>query len=95
VIEINDADAGEAPKIEFPCAYPIKVIGASVEGFKELVESIVARHDQQFDPATVQINDSKNGAYRSVRLTITATGEPELDALFQDLKARGQVKMVL
>ncbi len=92
----NDTTGGdEAPRIEFPCAYPIKVIGASVEGFTDLVVSIVRRHDPDFDVNTVEHNDSRHGAYRSVRLTITATGESQLEKLFTDLKASGQVKMVL
>ncbi|MEM8497310.1 MAG: DUF493 domain-containing protein [Pseudomonadota bacterium] len=85
----------DAPRIEFPCAYPIKVIGASVEGFTELVVSIVRRHDPDFDASSVEHNDSRNGAYRSVRLIITATGETQLLELFTELKASGQVKMVL
>lgn len=85
----------EAPKIEFPCRYPIKVIGASVEGFRDLVLSIVVKHDTEFDESTVSINDSKNGTYRSIRMIITATGEAQLKALFEELKATGQVKMVL
>ncbi|MFK7731022.1 MAG: YbeD family protein [Pseudomonadales bacterium] len=92
----NELTGGDdAPRIEFPCAYPIKIIGASVEGFTDLVVSIVRRHDPDFDAGTVEHNDSRNGAYRSVRLTITATGESQLQDLFTDLKASGQVKMVL
>lgn len=85
----------DAPRIEFPCAYPVKIIGASVEGFTDLVVSIVRRHDPDFDVSTVEHNDSRHGAYRSVRLIITATGEAQLQELFIDLKASGQVKMVL
>lgn len=92
----NDPTGGEdAPRIEFPCSYPIKVIGASVEGFTDLVISIVRRHDPDFDASSVEHNDSRHGAYRSVRLIITATGEAQLQDLFADLKASGQVKMVL
>ncbi len=92
----NDTPGSEdAPCIEFPCAYPIKVIGASVEGFTDLVVSIVRRHDPHFDVSTVEHNDSRHGAYRSVRLIITATGESQLQDLFNELKASGQVKMVL
>lgn len=85
----------EAPKIIFPCPYPIKVIGPSVEGFTDLVVSIVRQHDPEFDPSTIEHNDSRHGAYRSVRLIITATGKDQLQAMFDDLKASGQVKMVL
>lgn len=81
--------------IQFPCDYPIKVIGASVEGFSDLVVSIVKRHDPKFDSSTLQLIDSRNGTWLSVRMIITATGETQLKELFEELKATGQVKMVL
>ena len=34
----------EAPKIEFPCLYPIKVIGASAPGFRAMAISVLERH---------------------------------------------------
>ncbi|HTN32617.1 MAG TPA: DUF493 domain-containing protein, partial [Marinobacter sp.] len=43
----------------------------------------------------VSVNESSKGRYSSVRLTISATGEPQLKALFEDLKASGRVHMVL
>ncbi len=85
----------EPPKIEFPCRYPIKVIGVSVEGFTELVVSIITRHDPGFKAESIELIDSRHGNYRSVRCWIEATGEAQLQALFEELKASGQIKMVL
>lgn len=85
----------EAPKIEFPCPYPIKVIGHAAEDFSDLVIKIVRYHDPQLDIETLQIMDSNKGNYMSIRLIITATGEPQLQKMFDALKATGRVKMVL
>lgn len=38
---------------------------------------------------------SRNGKYMSVTVVIHATGEPQLQALFEDLKASGRIQMVL
>ena len=39
--------------------------------------------------------DSRNGRFQSLRVTITATGNDQLQALFASLKATGRVHMVL
>ncbi|WP_097460885.1 HP0495 family protein [Mangrovitalea sediminis] len=83
------------PKIEFPCDYGIKVIGDAAPDFKQFVMEVVSRHDPELVEERVSINASRNGRFFSVRLTIVATGEPQLKALFEELKASGRVHMVL
>ncbi len=85
----------EPPRIEFPCDYPVKVLGEVCVGFEEMVVQIMHKHDPEFDPDTVTRNDSRNGNFVSIRVTIRATGEEQLQALFAELKQTGQVKMVL
>lgn len=85
----------EPPRIEFPCDYPIKVLGEVSPGFDDMVVQIMHKHDPEFDPATVTQRDSRNGNYLSIRVVIRATGEAQLQALFAELKESGRVKMVL
>lgn len=85
----------EAPRIEFPCRYPIKVIGNAGEGFVALVVGIVQRHAPELDPDAVDVKESKNGRFLSLRMDIVATGPDQLQALNTELKATGRVQMVL
>lgn len=85
----------DAPRIEFPCPYPIKVIGRAGDGFVELVSEIVERHAPELDRSSIDVRDSKNGRFVSVRMVITATGPDQLEALHAELKASGRVQMVL
>ena len=85
----------EAPRIEFPCAYPIKVMGETCEEFREHVFTVMERHAPGFDQAKVTIRDSRKATYQSVTVTITATGKDQLDAIFIDLKTSSRVRMVL
>ncbi|MBU2875971.1 HP0495 family protein [Marinobacter salexigens] len=85
----------EAPKIEFPCDYGIKVIGDAAPDFKEFVVTVVERHAPGIKDEDVSVKDSREGRFCSVRLNIMATGEPQLKALFEELKASGRVHMVL
>lgn len=83
------------PKIEFPCDYVIKVIGNAAPDFTEFVLRVVERHAPGVTERDITINDSSKGRFSSVSLKIVATGEPQLKALFEELKASGRVHMVL
>ena len=85
----------EAPRIEFPCDYPIKVMGETCEEFRDHVFAVMERHAPGFDQAKVTIRDSRKATYQSVTVTITATGKAQLDAIFVDLKTSSRVRMVL
>lgn len=83
------------PVITFPCDYPIKVVGDAAEDFAAIVCQIVTRHDETFDAEWLEVVASRNGRFQSVRLTLRATGETQIKALFADLKATGRVHMVV
>ena len=85
----------ERPKIEFPCLYPIKIIGYAVDNFKELVTSRVEGHTGPIDSELVTVRSSRKNNYISVNITIAATGEEQLSKIFEDLKQIESVKMVL
>ena len=85
----------ELPKIEFPCLYPIKIIGYAVDNFKELVTSRVEGHTGPIDSELVTVRSSRKNNYISVNITIAATGEEQLSEIFEDLKKIKSVKMVL
>lgn len=85
----------EAPKIEFPCDYPIKVMGDAGEALQSLVIEVMERHAPGFDQSAVTIRVSSKGTFQSITVTITATGLVQLQAIFDDLKGSELVKMVL
>ena len=85
----------EPPKIEFPCEYPIKVLGLNTDDFETVIVEVFHRHAPGFDADTVVIKMSSKGTFNSLNITITATGVEQLDALHQDLLATGLVKMVI
>jgi uncharacterized protein len=85
----------DKPQIEFPCAYPIKVLGQHDEGFAACIFEVVQRHAPGFDQQTCVFRESSGGRFLSVTITITATGTEQLSALFEDLKATGRVALVL
>ena len=85
----------DAPKIEFPCAYPVKILGRQSDDFEALVLAVVHRHAPGYDAGTVSLRASRKGRFVALTVTITATGPEQLDALHRDLLATGIVQMVL
>lgn len=85
----------EAPKIEFPCDYPIKVVGSGGGELHSLVIETMERHAPGFDQTAITVRDSRKGNFQSITVTITATGETQLQAIFADLKDHPLVQMVL
>ena len=85
----------EQSLIEFPTAFPIKVMGKTQSGFAQTVVSIVQKHAPDFDPATLEMRSSREGNYLSVTATVQASSREMLDALYQELCDSPLVTMVL
>lgn len=83
------------PTIEFPCAYPIKVIGVNEGNYRDSVVSIVRIHAPGLDVEAVTLKDSRSGTYCSVNLTIEATGERQLKTLHEALLEDPRTRLVL
>jgi uncharacterized protein len=82
-------------RIEFPCAYPIHIIGEADARLRTDLLAIVRRHAPDLDEAMISVRDSREGSYRSVRVTIVATGTLQLKALHAELMAHPRVRLVL
>lgn len=82
-------------RIEFPCDYPIHVIGERQASFQEDVLHIVRRHAPALNESSVSLRESREGSYCSLRVTIVATGSAQLEALHAELIAHAAVRMVL
>jgi putative lipoic acid-binding regulatory protein len=81
--------------IEYPSRFPIKVMGAHVEGFIEAITHVALQFDPEFDAATIEQRPSKGGNYLGLTLTITATSREQLDELYRTLTTHPMVKVVL
>jgi putative lipoic acid-binding regulatory protein len=89
------SDSGQESLIKYPSRFPIKVMGANVDGFVEAVTSIAKHFDPAFDSANVELRDSKAGNYLGITITINATSREQLDELYRTLSTHPMVKIVL
>ncbi|MBZ5488317.1 DUF493 domain-containing protein [Halomonas aquamarina] len=93
--DMRDPTTAEAPKITYPCDYPLKVVGDAAEDFPACVCQVVVRHAPDFDESTMEVVESRTGRFQSVRISIRATSEAQISQLFEELKATGRVHMVV
>ena len=85
----------EQSLIEYPSQFPIKVMGAHVEGFVEAIAHVARQFDPAFDATTIEQRPSKGGNYLGLTITITATSREQLDEIYRTLTTHPMVKVVL
>ncbi len=82
--------------LEFPCDFPIKVMGETQDDFDALIVEIVRRHCLEDLPeGAVRSSLSRTGKYTAVTVTVRAHSRTQLDNLYRELSAHAQIKMVL
>lgn len=80
---------------EFPCDFPLKIMGAARDDFAQAMVTVVQAHAPDFDPATVEMRASGKGNYLALTCTIRAHSLEQLDTLYRDLTSHPYVKIVL
>lgn len=93
---MNDKTENNDALFNFPCDFPLKIMGETQQDFDALVVEIVRRHcldDLPENAVTSRL--SRNGKYTSVSVTIRAHSRAQLDALYTELSGHAQIKMVL
>jgi putative lipoic acid-binding regulatory protein len=84
-----------AELIEYPCDFPLKILGHTQAGFAQAILEVVKRHAPDFDGSTIELRASKRRKYLSVTCVIRATSREQLDRLYQELCDHPMVVMVL
>lgn len=87
-------DSNSTP-LEFPCDYPVKVMGRSSPEFRARMLQVVAVHAGPLDAARIAEKPSRDGNYLSLTCTVRAESREMLDRLYRDLHATGLVLYAL
>ena len=87
--------SAETQLVEYPCDFPIKILGHTRAGFAQTILEIVRRHAPEFDGAAMEMRSSKRGKYLSLTCVIRATSREQLDVLYRELCDHPLVVMVL
>ena len=81
--------------IEYPCDFPIKVMGEHIPGFEDAMLVIVRNFDPDWDDSRMTRRSSSAGKYLGLTLTVRATSREQLDELYRTLSTHPMVKVVL
>ncbi len=85
----------EIAGLTFPCDFPIKAIGKAREDLDAIVFALVHPHAPDLSEGAIRTRPSRGGNYLSVTITIQATSQEQLDAIYISLSASEHLTMVL
>ena len=88
---LNPADS----LIEYPCDFPIKIMGVMQDAFAQTMVDVVSTYDAEFHAGKLEMRPSTKGNYLSLTVTVRATSREQLDNLYRALSSHPMVKMVL
>lgn len=81
--------------IEFPCDFPIKVMGETHTDFTAEIIKTIQQLEADFDASKVETRSSSGGKYISLTCTVHVTSKPQLDDIYRALTSHPMVKVVL
>ncbi len=90
----DDIKANET-LIEFPCNFPIKVMGEAHIDFSSEIINTIQQILPSFNASQVEMRGSSGGKYISLTCTVHVTSKPQLDDIYRALSAHPMMKFVL
>jgi len=80
---------------EFPCDFPIKVMGKSHPDFMETIIAVIRQFDNDLDATRIEARPSSGGNYIGLTITVKALSRAHLDDIYRALTGHPMVKVVL
>lgn len=80
---------------DFPCDFPIKMMGRNTPEFRMTAVSIIEAHTGTVDDKKIQSSLSRNGRFVSITISISAQSQRQLDDIYEDVSAHDDVLMAL
>ncbi len=81
--------------LEFPCDFPIKIMGRESTDFRKLARALVEKHAGPIAEDAIQNTLSRNGSFVSVTITINAQSRQQLDDIYREITSHEDVLMAL
>ncbi|ACT49162.1 YbeD family protein [Methylotenera mobilis] len=83
------------PLIEFPCNFPIKVMGETQDIFTTTIIGLIQTIVPSFSAEQVEMRASSNGKYISLTCSVDVDSQAQLDDVYRLLTAHPLVKYTL
>ncbi|MBZ4201419.1 MAG: DUF493 family protein [Methylotenera sp.] len=90
-----DTDNSKPALIDFPCDFPIKVMGEMQAGFAETITGLIQSVQPAFNAANIEMRASSGGKYISLTCHVQVASQAQLDAVYRLISAHPLVKFSL
>ena len=91
-----DCSVNKQPTLlQFPCTYPLKVLGRNGNAFHAAVTAIIEKHVAAPCQVTYSIRMSSQDTYMSITATFIAESATQLSAIYEELSRHELVLMTL
>jgi putative lipoic acid-binding regulatory protein len=81
--------------LEFPCTYPLKMMGRNTEEFQATVRSIIEKHIPEATEVYCSSRASSGDKYLSITATFVAESQEQLKAIYAELASNNLVLATL
>ena len=81
--------------LQFPCSFPIKMMGRADSEFSDTAVGLVEQHVGKITVESIQTSKSRNGNFLSVTVTIDAKSQEQLDNIYNDLSNHEDILVAL
>ncbi len=85
----------EEKLLDFPCDFPIKMMGREQPEFRAAAVALIERHAGKIRSDSIRTALSRNGNFLSITVTIKAQNQQQLDDIYSDLSEHEEILVAL
>ncbi|MGI9261767.1 MAG: YbeD family protein [Woeseiaceae bacterium] len=89
------SDKPEETLLEFPCRFPIKMMGRDGDNFRQVAVDLVELHTGKIPEDSITESMSSKGNFLSITVTIDAESQQQLDNIYQALCDHEEILVAL
>mgnify|MGYP003604587247 CR=1 FL=1 len=90
---MSDVNTPRETIMEFPCDFPLKIMGAHHEAFADTMLAVVQQHAPDTQAHHVSTRLSSKGNYIGATIVVNAISQEQLDNIYRSLTAHPLVKV--
>ena len=87
--------SNEPRLLEFPCDFPIKIMGRDTAEFHVIARALVEKHTGPLPDDAIRRSLSKKGRFVSITITVNAQSQEQLDAIYREVSGHDDVLVAL
>lgn len=89
------SEAQDGKLLEFPCDFPIKMMGRDAPEFRETAVALIERHAGEIPSDAIRTTLSRKGNFLSITITIKAESQQQLDDIYHELTEHEEILVAL